>query len=89
MIMNKPREYKSIREVELKTNQVLVQPIKPLFGADSLAKRIKSILSYFVLIGIFGLAIYFIAFTVKFQILGAFILGLTSAYVLLSFVTRN
>ena len=89
MIMNKPRKYKSIREVELKTNQVLIQPIKPLFGADSLAIKIKSILSYFVLIVIFGLAIYFISFSEKLQILGAFILGLIAAYVLLSFVTRN
>lgn len=89
MIRNKPREYKSIKDVDLKTNQVLIQPIKPLFGADSLAKRIKSILSYFVLIGIFGLAVYFVAFSEKFQTLGAFILGLTAAYVLLSFITRN
>jgi len=73
--------YKSIDEVILKPNQVLIKPIKPIIGKSFLSLRARAIISHAVMLIVLLLSIYLIAFSDSLKILGGFLLGVIVVYI--------
>lgn len=78
--MNNIKNYDSIDQVELKTNQVLIKPIKPILETGVIRGKWKTIVANLILIVSFGLSIVFLLQESNLRLLGSFILGLVLTY---------
>ena len=78
--MNNIKNYDSIDQVELKTNQVLIKPIKPVLETGVIRGKWKTIVANLILVASFGLSIVFLLQESNLRLLGSFILGLVLTY---------
>ena len=78
--MNTLKKYDSIDQVELKNNQVLIKPIKPILEKGIIRGKWKAALANTVLVASFGLSVVLLLQESNLRILGSFILGLVLTY---------
>jgi uncharacterized membrane protein YjjP (DUF1212 family) len=76
------REYKSLDEVVLKPNQVLIKPIKPIIDKGFINKKFKIIVTHAVMLLVFSLGVLLLFQDTSLKALGAFLLGVVIMYTL-------
>jgi uncharacterized membrane protein YjjP (DUF1212 family) len=76
------REYKSLDEVVLKPNQVLIKPIKPIIEKGFINKKFRIIVTHAAMLLVFGVGVMLLFQDATLKVLGAFLLGVVIMYTL-------
>jgi len=79
------KEFKSIDQVNLKTNQVLVKPIRPVFEPGIFRGKLKSLVSHLSLFVLLGVSIYLLLRNdPTMKAIGGLLIGIVSTYIVIT-----